>query len=195
MHEILDEKKPQLPLAVAGAIRLPRIYKCSRSIMGLKLCWLCISLCTDCRKLLTLDLFPAIHLCSLSPDCLRRLLSRSGCPWWGVSTLCRLRQPEAIRISQSWYDSLTRIRKRNEVMAYPLARLWQERSLSDKGIRLSRLLFTGGIKLLPRCVKGVKLFLPLNTENGEVLSGYLLKIIIKKFVRASVGPIAVFHGL
>jgi len=32
---------------------------------------------------------------SLSPNCLRRLLSRSDCCWWGVSTLCcrrRLRE-------------------------------------------------------------------------------------------------------
>lgn len=36
-----------------------------------------------------------IDLRSLSPHCLRRLLSRSDCGWWGVSTLCcrrRLRE-------------------------------------------------------------------------------------------------------
>lgn len=53
---------------------------------------------------------PAIYLCGLSPDCLRRLLSRSDCPWWGVSVLCCRRQPGTARFFRSWCCSLFRLR-------------------------------------------------------------------------------------
>lgn len=65
---------------------------------------------------------PAIYLCGPSPDCLRRLLSRSDCPWWGVSPPCCHRQPGTVRLFRSWQESLTLW---EEVMAYPSVRLSQ----------------------------------------------------------------------
>ena len=77
---------------------------------------------------------PAINLCSLSPDCLRRLLTRSDCPWRGVAPLRPRRQSGATRLFRSWHWSLPVKR----IVAYPSARLLQESSLSDKGIQFSR---------------------------------------------------------
>ena len=65
---------------------------------------------------------PAINSCGLSSDGLRRLLSRSDDPGWGVAALCCHRQPGTIRLSRSWRCSLTPTR---EVMARPSARLSQ----------------------------------------------------------------------
>ena len=45
----------------------------------------CFLLHPDCLSLLALASAPVINLHGLSPDCLRRLLARSGCPWWGVA--------------------------------------------------------------------------------------------------------------
>ena len=53
---------------------------------------------------------------------LRRLLSRSDDPGWGVAALCCHRPPGTTRLSRSWRCSLTPIR---EVMARPSARLSQ----------------------------------------------------------------------
>ena len=72
---------------------------------------------------------PAIYLCGLSPDCLRRLLSRSDCPWWGVSALCCRRQPGTARFFQSWCCSLFRLRflqnAGNEDMQAAPTRSWR----------------------------------------------------------------------
>ena len=65
---------------------------------------------------------PAINSCGLSSDGLRRLLSRSDDPGWGVAALCCHRPPGTTRLSRSWRCSLTPTR---EVMARPSARLSQ----------------------------------------------------------------------
>ena len=59
---------------------------------------------------------PAINSCGLSSDGLRRLLSRSDDPGWGVAALCCHRPPGTTRLSRSWRFSLTPTR---EVMAHP----------------------------------------------------------------------------
>ena len=65
---------------------------------------------------------PAINSCGLSSDGLRRLLSRSDDPGWGVAALCCHRPPGTTRLSRSWRCSLTPTR---EVMARLPARLSQ----------------------------------------------------------------------
>ena len=40
----------------------------------------------DCLTLSALASVLVINLHDLSPDCLRRLLTRSDCPWWGVAS-------------------------------------------------------------------------------------------------------------
>ena len=59
---------------------------------------------------------PAINSCGLSSDGLRRLLSRSDDPGWGVAAHCCHRPPGTTRLSRSWRFSLTPTR---EVMAHP----------------------------------------------------------------------------
>ena len=65
---------------------------------------------------------PAINSCGLSSDGLRRLLSRSDDPGWGVAALCCHRPPGTTRLSRSWRCSLAPTR---EVLARPSARLSQ----------------------------------------------------------------------
>ena len=65
---------------------------------------------------------PAINSCGLSSDGLRRLLSRSDDPGWGVAALCCHRPPGTTRLSRSWRCSLAPMR---EVLARPSARLSQ----------------------------------------------------------------------
>lgn len=65
---------------------------------------------------------PAIYSCGLSSDGLRRLLSRSDNPGWGVAALRCHRPPGTTRLSRSWRFSLSPTR---EVMARPSARLSQ----------------------------------------------------------------------
>ena len=65
---------------------------------------------------------PAINSCGLSSDGLRRLLSRSDDPGWGVAALCCHRPPGMTRFSRSWRCSLAPMR---EVLARPSARLSQ----------------------------------------------------------------------
>lgn len=65
---------------------------------------------------------PAINSCGLSSDGLRRLLSRSDDPGWGVAALCCHRSPGTTRLSRSWRCSLAPMR---EVLARPSARLSQ----------------------------------------------------------------------
>ena len=65
---------------------------------------------------------PAIYSCGLSSDGLRRLLSRSDNPGWGVAALRCHRPPGTTRLSRSWRFSLSPTR---EVMARPSAWLSQ----------------------------------------------------------------------
>lgn len=51
---------------------------------------------------------PPLNLRGLSSDCLRRLLARSDCPWWGVAPLRCRRPSEAVRLFRSWQLSLDR---------------------------------------------------------------------------------------
>lgn len=95
----------------------------------------CFLLHPDCLSLLALASAPVINLHGLSPDCLRRLLARSGCPWWGVASPL---SSWPIGSCPTFPELIFLARTLAVVLAYPPAWLRQKSLLSDKAIRLSR---------------------------------------------------------
>ena len=125
---------------------------------------LCFTASSDHCLLQCSHFMPMLYLHGLSPYCLRRLLSRSGCSWWGVSAFCCRRRSDAsdfseVDIFRSPPDS------RRRVLAYPSVWLFQ------KGRYPARLLFdcqgtylTSGLNYHPwRCF----IFNPLLLNGHE----------------------------